>query len=154
MFWRGKNNVDSGNSAKLRVFESYSDMCPDRTRRLEQLAYKYGQYSESYLITEPNRSYIWSSCDQGVIGCVREGKHILVVGGLITHDSNKAKFVNEIADYSKANGVRFLFYHIDDRDVALFEAAGFQVSKLVLKQEFHLKAIPGTGSRTSGLDDR
>ncbi|MEX0727624.1 MAG: DUF2156 domain-containing protein [Planctomycetaceae bacterium] len=129
----------------MKVFETHADMGEERVRRLEDLAFKYGQYSESYLVTEPNRSYLWSSCDNGVVGFVRQGGHVAIVGGIITHDDNKIAFIHEIAEFAKSNKVRVMFYHIDDRDAPLFRQAGFQVTKFGVDAR-----IPLAGHNWSG----
>lgn len=113
----------------VRIFETHAAMTGDRVRRLEELAFTHGRYSESYLATEPNRSYLWSSCDEGVVGFVREGKHLLIVGGLLTHESNRARFLHEIRLFAMRSRTRVVFYHVDDRDIPLFEQAGFQITK-------------------------
>ncbi|MDA0834174.1 MAG: DUF2156 domain-containing protein [Planctomycetota bacterium] len=118
--WLLNNNVS--------VFKTYADLDGQHRLRLEQMAFEYGRYSESYLITEPNRSYLWSSCGNGVVGFVNYNGHIAVVGGLITPDENKLRFLNEISEFARLNKKRVMFFHIDDHDACYFNQAGYQVT--------------------------
>ncbi len=113
----------------VRVFDTHDAMCGDRIRLMEQLAYEYGQYSDSYLVTEPNRSYLWSSCDRGVVGFVRQGRYLNIVGGLITRDAIKPRFLEEISLLARLNKLKVTFFHVDDGDLPLFRSQGYQVTK-------------------------
>lgn len=129
----------------MTVFESHDAMDAEQIRRLERLAFQYGQYSDSYLITEPNRSYLWSSCGEGVVGFARQGKFLAITGGLITADRNKARFLREIVDFAKRTNRTLIFYHVDDRDVPLFEDAGFQVTRFGVEARIALSGHSWSG---------
>lgn len=113
-------------------------MDPDRIQLLEELAFRYGRYYDSYLITEPNREYLWSSEDSGVLGYSRRGRYLNVAGGLICSEYHRAEFLADVVEFARLNHLVISFFSIDETDANLFREMGFQVSRFGVESRIDL----------------
>jgi lysylphosphatidylglycerol synthetase-like protein (DUF2156 family) len=57
--------------------------------RIEECAYALGETYDSYLVTESDREYFFSSGRRGVVGFRRWCGHVLVVGGLLAEPADQ-----------------------------------------------------------------
>ena len=96
---------------------------------LEDLAFRYGRSSESYLVTEPGRKYFWLEDRSGVVVFLRRGRYLHVGGGLLAADAEKPALLNAFTQWARTGRLRPLFYNIAPDEVPLFREAGYQVTK-------------------------
>ncbi len=96
---------------------------------LEELAFRYGRSSESYLVTEPGRKYFWLPNQTGVIVYLRRGRYLHVGGGLLAAEADKPALLVAFTQWASASRLRPMFYNIAPDEVPLFRETGFQVTK-------------------------
>jgi phosphatidylglycerol lysyltransferase len=115
--------------AGTQYFSSHDQMPNELIQKLEQMAFEFGRYFDSYIITEPNRHYFWSQKESGVVGFEITGRYINVASGLITHPDNRTDLIKDFISFAELNGLVISFYSIDQEDADLLQASGFQVTK-------------------------
>lgn len=96
---------------------------------LEEIAFRYGRSSESYLVTEPGRECFWLPNHAGVVVFLRRGRYLHVGGGLLAADSDKAALLDAFVRWASKSRLRAMFYNIAPDEIGLFRKAGFQVTK-------------------------
>ncbi|QDT41538.1 Phosphatidylglycerol lysyltransferase [Gimesia alba] len=110
-------------------FASYDSMRPERIAKLESLAFKYGEYHDSYLVTEPNRHYFWGKEDCGVIGFCRDGRYLHIVGGLIAAKADQHKLLENFIEFARLNQLVISFFGISEVELPTFREQGFRITK-------------------------
>jgi phosphatidylglycerol lysyltransferase len=96
---------------------------------LEELAFRYGRSSESYLVTEPGRECFWLPNYAGVIVYLRRGRYLHVGGGLLAAEADKPALLEAFTRWVKKSRLRAMFYNVAPDEIQLFREAGFQVTK-------------------------
>ncbi len=96
---------------------------------LEQFVFEHGQYFDSYLATEPDRLYFFSTRQRGLISYVRRGRYALVGGGLIAPESHKDELLGQFVEHVKRHNLHVAFHNIGDEDLPVYRKHGFQVTK-------------------------
>ena len=122
----------------MKHFAAHDQMDARRVRLLEELAYQHGLYFDSYLVTEPNREYLWSSNDRAVVGFARVGRYLHVVGGVLAHESDKPRMLSELVAFARLNRLTISFFHIEDREIPQFRSMSFQVTKFGVESRVRL----------------
>jgi phosphatidylglycerol lysyltransferase len=101
----------------------------DGATRLEEFAYRYGRYYDSYLAIEPGRECFWSEDMTGVVTYARSGRYLQISGGLLAADEHKEALLGELVDYASKQHLVLSFYNIADEELPYFRKFGFQVTK-------------------------
>jgi phosphatidylglycerol lysyltransferase len=101
-----------------------------RPRSLEHLAYRYGQYYDSYLATDHARETFWSRDGRGAVAFVRAGRYLNVGGGLLAAERHREALLAEVVASADRRGDVLSFYNVTDGDLDLFRDYGFQATKL------------------------
>jgi phosphatidylglycerol lysyltransferase len=104
-------------------------MGTELTARLIHLAIEHGQYSDSFLTTEPDREYFWSHDYSGVIGFLRSGRHFKVVGGVLAPASHRATLLRQFMEFARSCGGTVAFLDVGDDHVPLLQAEHFRITK-------------------------
>ncbi len=112
-----------------QYFLDYSEMPDALAVKLEELAFEHGRYFDSYVVTEPNRHYFWSSGESAVAGCWLVGKYLHIAGGLICEPGCRTAFAEELIAFARLNNLTVSVFMVDRMDADLFESLGFQVTK-------------------------
>ncbi|HVX10995.1 MAG TPA: DUF2156 domain-containing protein [Pirellulales bacterium] len=99
-------------------------------RSVERLAYRYGQYYDSYLATDRGRETFWSRDGRGAVAFARVGRYLNVGGGLLAAESRREALLAEVVASVDQRGDVVSFYNVIESDVDLFRAYGFQATKL------------------------
>jgi phosphatidylglycerol lysyltransferase len=102
----------------------------EQLRALEALAYREGEYYDSYLALENGLEYFFGTNGQGVVAFTRWRKHLFVVGGLLTAESRRGRLLSQFMDFAVRNRFEISFLNILNKDVETFRNAGFMVSKV------------------------
>lgn len=105
----------------------------DRQRRspsVDEMAYRHGQYYDSYLATRPEREVFWSRSRQGLVSFARVGRYLHVGGGLIADGDDRETLLAEVVARADNRGERLSFYNVAANDLPLFRNYGFQATKL------------------------
>lgn len=110
-------------------FSHGDEMSVDIRNRLEEIAIECGESYDSYLITEPNRKYLWLKDLSGVVGFAIRGKYVNVVGGLIALPDSKWRILNAILEFSRLNHLTLSVFNVNHLDLGLFRDFEFQVTK-------------------------
>ena len=110
-------------------YVSLGEMPKDLQTRLDEFAYQYGETYDSYLVTEDRREYFWCRDCSGVVGFVRHGKYVHVVGGLLAAEDAKPLLLADFLAFAEREKVRPTFYNMCADDERLFAAFGFQWTK-------------------------
>ena len=95
----------------------------------ESFVFRYGEYFDSYLATEPGRTEFWSTKGPGLISFTRRGKYLLVGGGLIAPDEHKATLLAEFSEFARSHNHHIAFHNIGEHELPLFRAFGFEITK-------------------------
>jgi phosphatidylglycerol lysyltransferase len=101
-----------------------------RQRTLEELVYRYGQYYDSYLATEPGRETFWSRDGRGAVSLVRTGRFLHGAGGLFAPRRHRENLLAEVVAQAESRGDGLSFYNVAEADLPLFRRYGFQATKL------------------------
>jgi phosphatidylglycerol lysyltransferase len=99
-------------------------------RSLEEFAYRFGQYYDSYLATDLGRETIWSRNGQGAVSMVRSGRYVNIGGGLIAPAEHREALLGELVASAARRGDALSFYNVTEDDLPLFRRHGFQATKL------------------------
>jgi phosphatidylglycerol lysyltransferase len=102
----------------------------DRQRSLEEVAYRFGQYYDSYLSTDQGRETFWSRDGRGAVAFVRVGRYLNVGGGLLTSARRRESLLAEVIAAAERCGDAVSFYNVTECDLELFRDYGFQATKL------------------------
>ena len=101
-----------------------------RPASLEDFAFRFGPYYDSYLATEPGREIFWSGDRRGVVGLVRMGRYLQAGGGLIAPRGYREPLLAELVARAESLGESLSFYNVAENDLPLFRRHGFQATKL------------------------
>ncbi|HEV3007008.1 MAG TPA: DUF2156 domain-containing protein [Pirellulales bacterium] len=101
-----------------------------RLHSLDEFAFQYGQYYDSYLATEPGRETFWSREGRGAVSLVRIGRYVQAGGGLMAPASHRERLLAEIVTRAESRADRLSFYNVTEADLPLFRRHGFQATKL------------------------
>lgn len=99
-------------------------------RSLEERAFRFGEYYDSYLATEPGREIFWSKDGRGVVALARVGRYLQAGGGLLAPHACRENLLAELIARSQRQGDSLSFYNVTENDVPLFRRHAFQVTKL------------------------
>ncbi len=110
------------------TFES-APLSPASRAALEDLAFRYGQSYESYLVTEPDRHCFFMAERLGAVAFLRRDRYLHVGGGLLADAADRPALLDSFADWARQHKFRLMFYNVGPQDLSLFRAAGFQVTK-------------------------
>ena len=113
---------------------------------LEEMAFRYGRYYDSYLASEPGRELFFSSGRRGFLSYTRVGKYLLVGGGLISPEAHKEELLAEFSQFLAENRLRTAFHNIDDQEAPLFHKYGYEVTKWGEEPVLDLGDITWSGS--------
>jgi phosphatidylglycerol lysyltransferase len=101
-------------------------------RTLERLAFDYGEAAESYLIVEPDEEVLLLPDMAGAAALVRQGssKYINVPGGMLApDDATKRELLRALYGQLNSRVQVINCYSVLDKDIPLYEEAGFQINK-------------------------
>lgn len=126
-------------------FSSRDALGPEKLRLAEDLAYRYGEAYDSYLLIDGGRQYFFGRNDEGVLGFTTWRNHAYVVGGLLAAPQQKKRLLQDFLAFAQANRLEISFLNILKSDAAIFREAGFQVSKVGEEPIVDLKATTWSG---------
>lgn len=101
-----------------------------RKRFLEEMAFRHGQYYDSYLATDSDRETFWSRDGLGAVAFVRVGRYLNVGGGLLASERHRESLLAEVIAAADRHGEVLSFYNVAESDLPLFRDYGFQATKL------------------------
>ncbi|HEV3339577.1 MAG TPA: DUF2156 domain-containing protein [Pirellulales bacterium] len=101
-----------------------------RAPSLEEFAFLFGPYYDSYLATEPGREVFWSRGGRGAVALVRMGRYLQAGGGLIAPRGHRESLLAELVARAESRGEYLSFYNVAESDLPLFRGYGFQATKL------------------------
>lgn len=123
----------SGPSWKLppgcEWFETQEAMPTGALLLLEHYAYEWGETYDAYLATEDDRQYFWSPERKGVVGFVRCGRTLNVLGGLLAEPRHKEELLRSLLEFVRLNGLKVNFFNLGRLEKRLFARHGFKVNK-------------------------
>ncbi|HVA45961.1 MAG TPA: DUF2156 domain-containing protein [Pirellulales bacterium] len=99
-------------------------------RSLEAIAFRHGQYYDSYLATDREREVFWSRERRGLVALVRVGRYLQAGGGLIAPRDHRETLLAELVAQADGRGEWLSFYNVAEDDLPLFRRHGFQATKL------------------------
>lgn len=103
---------------------------PDEAVQLvEQYAYEYGATYDSYLVTEPDREYFFSSGQRGVVAFCRRGRHIIATGNLLARPEDREGLLVELLEFARGRRWAVTFVNVPRSHTKLFRSHGFQITK-------------------------
>jgi phosphatidylglycerol lysyltransferase len=110
-------------------FASRRAMPADALARMEHCAFTYGAASDSYLVTEGDREYFFSSGQRGVVGFQRWLGNMQVGGGLLADAADQEELLRELMAFAKSQRLRLEFFGVGRSDFKLYREHGFQITK-------------------------
>lgn len=111
-------------------FASREALPADAAARLEHCAYTYGETYDSYLVTEDDREYFFSTARRGVVAFKRSGWNVQVAGGLLADPDDQEELLHQFIEFVQSRRWRLTFFGIGRSSFKLFRRFGFQISKL------------------------
>ncbi|MFV0445898.1 MAG: phosphatidylglycerol lysyltransferase domain-containing protein [Planctomycetaceae bacterium] len=109
-----------------------SSLSAEERRAVEHLAYQYGEAAESYLIVEPDEEVLLLPNLAGAAAIVRGGceKFINVPGGMLAPtDDAKLELLLALRNQVSTKVKVVNCYSVLDKDIPLYERAGYQINK-------------------------
>ena len=100
-----------------------------KLRSVEQQAFEFGAYPETYLITEPNYEHFWMKDGNGLVGYFLDGRYIHIIGGLITEDRFKPELLRQFLKFARERKYHINFFAIPIEELPLFENEHFQITQ-------------------------
>jgi phosphatidylglycerol lysyltransferase len=111
-------------------FPSRDALPADAAERMEHCAFAYGTSYDSYLITERDREYFFSSGRRGVVGFRRWGRKMQVGGGLLADPADQEELLVELLAFARSQRCHLTFFGLGRSDFQLYRQFGFQITKL------------------------
>src|SRR4051812_10109955 len=128
-------------------FTSQTEMGAVRCARLEELAFGYGQYHDSYIVTESRYEYFWGADDRGVIACVRRGRYLFGVGGPLAPAAEKRRLLADFSAFGERNGLVVSHFNVAADDAAIAAELGWEVTKFGEDAVISLRDASWSGAR-------
>lgn len=97
---------------------------------IEEFAFRFGFSYDSYLATDLERQYFWSSGRRGLVAFVRQGRHVVVIGGLLAPEEHWGELLDELVDFARPRRYTLTFFNVDRRQAAALRRHGFQTTKI------------------------
>lgn len=113
--------------------------------QVERCAFYCGTQPDSYLVTEPEYEHFWNADRSGLVGYIRDGKYLHVIGGLIAPPQHREELLVQFCEYADENQLLIAFYSIEEEDLTLFRQYGFQVTKFGENTSIDLRNHHWTG---------
>ena len=132
-------------------YASIDTMPADAAALAEEYAFTYGRCFDSYQITEHNREYFFSSGRGGVVGFVRDGKYVHVLGGLLADEASRDRLLSEFVLFAQSRDFHISIFNVCDEDHALFREHGFQLTKWGEEAIVHLPLTTWRGKKYEWL---
>jgi len=114
---------------------------------IEECSFQYGVSYDSYLINDGNRQVFHAENGVGLLGYIRDGKYLHVIGGILAPSA--AEKVELIRDFLRASRdwkmKTVLFHNIIAEDLPLFEPFGVESTKCGEEAVVRLKQTSWTG---------
>jgi phosphatidylglycerol lysyltransferase len=111
-------------------FPSRDALPVDAAARLEHCAFTYGETYDSYLVTEGDREYFFSTGRRGVVGFKRSGRNVQVIGGLLADPDNQEELLHQFIEFVRSRRWRLTFFGVGRNSFKLYRSFGFQITKL------------------------
>src|SRR5690606_21792066 len=112
----------------LQYYSHQFEMDDHLFEQIRPLAIRYGTSYDSYLVTDPDREYLWLDDGSGFISFVTKWRYINVIGGLICPQNRKIELVNGLKTFAKRNNLTVSTFNIESNDLSYFQAAGFEIT--------------------------
>jgi lysylphosphatidylglycerol synthetase-like protein (DUF2156 family) len=128
-----------------RLITDPRTMSAGDVQRLERLAYLHGRHYDSYLITEPNRQYLWT--DHGCVGFLQRDQYVHVLGGLMADVLDRPALADDLTAFARMNGYSVGLHGMAERELAPFRTRGFHISKVGEEGILPLEHCDWTGRR-------
>lgn len=116
-------------------------------QRIERFSYAYGKTYDSYLINDGNREIFQSSDGEGLLGYIRDGRYLHVIGGLLAAAPEaKTRLLQEFLELARQCKIRtVLFHNILEEDCLLFQPFGVELTKCGEEAVVDLEQTTWTG---------
>ena len=111
-------------------YTSRDEMPADAVQQLEDLAYRWGETYDAYLVNEGKREYFWLPRREGVVGFSRRGRCALVVGGLLAPPEKRKALLEALLEFAKSKRWNLSFYNIGRSETAVYKEAGCEITKM------------------------
>ena len=111
-------------------FPSRDVLPADAAARLEHCAFTYGETYDSYLVTEGDREYFFSTGRRGVVGFKCSGWNVQVIGGLLAEPADREELLRQFIEFVRSRRWRLTFFGIGRNSFKLYRRFGFQITKL------------------------
>lgn len=98
--------------------------------RIEEFAFRFGRSYDSYLATDLQRQYFWSSGRRGLVSFVRSGRHVVAIGGLMAPEDHWADLLGELLAFVRRQSYTLTFFNVDRQQAEAFRQHGFQTTKV------------------------
>jgi phosphatidylglycerol lysyltransferase len=135
----------------FEYYTSIDSMPADAAALAEEYAFTYGRCFDSYQITEHNREYFFSSGRRGVVGFVRDGRYVHVLGGLLAEEDDRDPLLGEFVRFAQSRDFHVSVFNVCDDDHAVFRKHGFQLTKWGEEPLIHLPDTTWRGKKYEWL---
>ncbi|MAT69864.1 MAG: hypothetical protein CMJ58_10105 [Planctomycetaceae bacterium] len=115
--------------AHCEYFAAQGDMPAAALQLMDQYAYDHGESYDSYLATEDDRAYFWSPQRRGVVGFVRRGRTLNILGGLLAPPQHQGELLAVLMQFAELNRLTINFLMVPPPQAKVFRRHGFHISK-------------------------
>jgi phosphatidylglycerol lysyltransferase len=126
-------------------FHSQAELSPHLVERLRKFAFDFGETYSAYLVTEPDREYLWGSGRQGVVGFGRRGRFVTVADGLLSAVEHREALLGEFLAFVELNCWHVSFLNVPRNEINLFRRNGCEVTKFGEEPMVRLQGVQWRG---------
>lgn len=130
------------------MFRTRASLTPEERAQIEQLAFDYGEAAESYLIVEPDEKVLLLPDLSGAAAIVENGctGYLNVPGGMLAADDiGRRALLEALKSRIGVDCHTINTYSVLDKDIPLWEQAGFQINKFGEEPVLDLGSIDWKG---------
>lgn len=136
-------SVDQG------VLVPRDELTDEQKRKIERLAFQFGEAPESYDIVVSESHVLFTPCGGGAISVLPDRKYWHVPGGILAPEELKPKVCKWLKEVSAAHKKTILMYSLNPRLMPLFREVGWEVNMLGIEPIMELGDVDWKGSKLS-----
>lgn len=111
------------------VLRAVSSLSAVELATLERLAFEHGQSPDAYLAIETDRHCFLTPDHSAALSVVVSGRYLHIAGGILAPETARRQLIAQLGEYTRRMKCLVACYSIGERDLSLFEDAGWEVTK-------------------------
>lgn len=136
-----------GSCAESLTFRPVASLSPAEFEALERLAFEHGQAPDSYLAVESHRHCYLAPDHSAAISVIISGRNVHIFGGILAPLEARRQLIIQLLEMAKQLKRVINCYAIREQDRALFEDAGWEVTKFGEETSLKLQSLAWSGKQ-------